>query len=372
MSDTDNETSIEDHTEDTGGDDGSRSMDGDPVVVGDDGSIVYRASSIGACLTSLVAGRLGYTATRPHEKTQKAYDRGHNAEDVVKGRMREEGWVIWDEQQEVRVQITGKISVVGHIDGKMGQRVTVNHDEGSISTIQQFLGEVKSQADREWSLFEQYGWESSFFPKYRWQVSSYMIATGLPLAMIRAHVNKLGEIVGIEVEYVEQPFYSVEQIRLRLLTVEMMAARMDIPECEKPIFGCPYWYLPEHNADADKDRIVLDDDEFEKLCIEFEQARLAAKLYEAKAKVLRPTVHKLIVDRTGDIKTALVTSGAGVKVTRWEQKNPSYVDYDAMVNDGVIGAELIEQYRRQTKGWRVKVTLPASIKGIGNESGSEG
>jgi len=322
------------------------------VYVDDEGHVYYRASALGGCFTSLVAARLKYVATKPAATVQKAYDRGHSTEAKVKDMMRAEGWKIWDEQARVEVPISSRISIVGSIDGKVMGKVG-----GEI-----MLGELKSQSHDEWDNFARYGWDSGLWPKYKWQVSSYMIATELPAAVVRARVDKSGEIDGIDIEYIGQPFYTTNELRLKVLTAEWMAQRMELPQCDKPIFGCPYWYLPEHDPDVNEGRMQISEESFEEVCVEYEKARAEAKRYKDERDRLRPLVDSEIVTRAGDGAQKLLTVG-GVKVTKYEQNNPPRTDWSQMIEDGVLTEEVVSTYTSQSKGWRLRVTLP---KGYGD------
>lgn len=322
-------------------------MDGD-IVQEENGIIYYRASALGGCLTSLVASRMGYTQTTPPEKLQTVYDKGHEYEDKAKTLMRAEGWTIWDEQLEIVLPVSSKLAIRGHIDGKV--------IPGLVTTeTQAFLGEVKSQNEEEYERFNREGWESGFFPKYKWQVSTYMHATGLPLCLVRVKREKDGSLVGFKVEYVDEPFYSISQIRAKVLAAEAFVGQGTIPECDNPAWGCPFWYLPEHGDNVDKGRVELPDAELDSLARDYAIAQKLAKENKEKVDKLRPLLVAALPDPVLEPK---VSTMSGIKVTRWSQANPPYVDYPAMVKDGVIGEEVVESYTRKTTGWRMRVTMP--------------
>lgn len=312
-------------------------MDGAIVIVAPD-RVSYRASALGGCLGALVAARMEYTAI---EKADYApYVAGHKYEDMVKARMRDEGWQLWDEQLEVVVQLTSKLQVVGHIDAK------------GMDNLNNYLVELKSQSTDEFDRFDRDGWESGFFPKYKWQVSSYMHATGLPLALIRAERTEAG-IGRMRAHVYDEPFYSVADIRKLVLSVEQIAASVERPTCESPSFPCPYFYL---HSDT---RVELPDPALDELARDCEAARLDAK----RAKTEYDQMSVAIRDIMGS-ESKIVTS-TGVKITKWQQKNPPSLDYDALTEAGI---DLAVYRKPPSKSWRLKITLPDDETG-GSDDG---
>lgn len=221
-------------------------MDGRNVAVGEDGTVTYRASALGdGCTRALVLSRLGYDERPPPQQMQERYNEGHLHEGAVLGRMREEGWTIWDEQATVTLMVSGKIRVVGHIDAK-GALVTKTGNVGGEARIV----EVKTQSKDEFAKFEKDGWEGGLWPRYKWQLSCYMLATGLPAVVVRKDRNS----GTIRPEWVDEPFYTLAQIRARVLSVEMLAADGIGPEECGPerIWPCPFYYMPGHDGAIDR------------------------------------------------------------------------------------------------------------------------
>lgn len=307
-------------------------MDGN-IVREQDGLIIYRASALGSSFKSLVAARLGYEQIAPPEAMQIVFDAGHAAEDIVISKLKEDGWKLYDEQKEVVLPITNKIAVVGHIDSK-GYHV----GEGRVV-------EVKSQSQDQWDAFERGGWEQGLFPKYRWQVSSYQLAEHLGLCLVRYN-RDTGQMA---TSYLDKPFYSVSDIRRRILQVEFQAATGELPQDRSCAdYPCPFFYLHEK-----EDRIVLDDPQIEALAREYKQAQVEEKT----AKGRKSAAFTALKDACGD-ELKLETEN-GWKVTFFYATNPGA---KVVASDGVntlyaawLDSQL-EQYRVRGKSLRVRIT----------------
>lgn len=266
-------------------------MDGASVQVAPDGTVIYRASALGSCTKELVALRMGYDEAPLPEKVAALFRSGHEAEERVHERM-----PLIARQSEVELVVTSKIRVVGHVDG-----------------ISDSVDEVKSQSKDEWERFEKDGWETGWFPKYKWQASVYMHATGLPLRLIRI-MRPPKELqddpqawaeAPIKTQVYFDPWYSLTEIRSRVLTVESQAAGGVLPvACDSLHYPCPVFYLHDDASDVE-----FGDEAVEVLAKQYQNAKLVEKIAKQKA------------DET---KVALRTKGtkmrteSGIKVTFFE------------------------------------------------------
>lgn len=322
-------------------------MDGDIVVYGEEGRVWYRASRLGtACDKVLIAARLGYTEiATTNEKMLAVYERGHAAEELVFARMKEDGWVTWGREETVELSVTGKIGVRGHIDGK---GVPGNTDD-------RYLVEVKSQSDAEWKNYARDGWDSGFFPGYKWQVSTYMHATELPLALVRLNVAT-GEM---KVEFYDEPWYSVDQIRKRLIDVERAARLGELGECTGRVWPCPFPYLDDGYGDKRETVDTEKDAEIDAVAKLFKQAERDRKV--AQEQYDRSKSRAVEALGVGRYETS-----TGIKVTTWEQASgaPRLSAEDEKILTWMLwwflGIDL-NAYKRQAKGMRMSVTLPRGV-----------
>lgn len=345
-------------------------MDGRNVTVEEDGTVVYRASALGGeCTRALVLSRLGYDERPPPPDMYRRFQEGHLHEEDVMRRMREEGWTIWDEQATVTLMVSGKIRVVGHIDGKGAIVGEGREHHVSLGNIEPRIVEVKSQSKDEFAAFDAKGWESGIFPKYKWQLSVYMLATGLPAVLVRKDRNS-GQI---KLEWVDEPFYDLRAIRSRVLSVEMLAADGIGPEECGPgtIYPCPFFYMPGHGAGSkvartSKDGVVP----VARRVLAGEEAKKLDRL--ARTHEMARSNEKVAKDAKDSARKALEAAGegasgldldTGTRVTFWTQRQGPRrlsTEMEERLRAAVMwlhGIDL-DNYREQSVGGRMKITLP--------------
>lgn len=304
-----------------------------PIVkVFDDGRVEYRASALGGCDMALLAARLGYDAVplNPNAKIMETFAAGHRIEEEVLATM---PWVTY-RQQEIYLDVTEKIKVVGHVDGL---------EFGSDT----HLIEIKSQNLEEWERFRKERWHGGFFPKYKWQVSAYMIAFEEPLKLIRALRDKDGSWTGTtDVSYVDEPFYSMADIRARVLRVEA-AARTGVlnAECTKS-FPCPYFYLHD-----EIDRELIDDDTVDALAHEYEDARAGVVVAKGRQDAARRALREATVEDKYQTKS-------GVRVTFYTAKNPPKLERELLDTFLKEHEKSFGDFTTQGESERLRVTLP--------------
>lgn len=279
---------------------------------------------------ALLAARLGYEAVplAADSKMMKVFERGHRVENEIL----EDKPGITYRQHKIDVPLTGKIHVVGHIDG--------------FKFLDHAVVEVKSQSREAWDEFEAKHWNAGLFPKYKWQVSCYMHAFECPLLLIRALVDDDGRVVARDESFVDEPFYSIAEIRSRVLRVEAAAATGVLnAECINS-FPCPYFYLHD-----EVDRELIDDESVEALAREYACAGADAKAargrQEAAKRALRETV-----------EGNKYSTESGVRITFYAASNPPQLDKELLVPFLEGHGRTLDQFMMQGKSERLKVTLP--------------
>ena len=273
---------------------------------------VYRASSLGYSLEALVAPHLGFEPVNPPEFIQRAFDEGTRIEPLAIEKLKAAGWDIRTKQKEVNANgdyqmevtlkvVPDKVMVVGHIDG-IGSLLT----EFPLSVI-----EIKMMADQSWRAFKKHGWDApGLVQKYKWQMSAYCLATGLPHVM--AAWNKDTEEMVIE--FRDEPFYTIADIATKLRDAEIHIARGIVPEgCED--FPCPYYYLH-----PPKDEVARADGELEGLL----QSWLTWDRAEKQAKKAKDQHRERILQLTGEGLAAKVKGECGVTVETYWQEEKEY------------------------------------------------
>lgn len=290
----------------------------------------------------LLAARLEYEAIQTPAKMQAAYDRGHKAEEIVVEKLRQEyGWSVVSPQLEVVLQVSGKISVVGHVDGI---RWDGRWQEGASGD--QPVIEIKSQNRTEWDRFDNEGWNGGLFPRYKWQLSSYMHAESRPAVLIRA-LWEDGDVQELAFHDIFEPWYSVAEIRARVLRIEAVAQTGVLAaECQVQ-FPCPYFYLHE-----ELDRELVDDTTIETLAATYEELRREAANVKGQQDATRRALREAVGD---DLK---VQTADGTKVTFYMAANPPTLDKARLNARLERDGDALDNYLNKTKSERIRVTLP--------------
>jgi hypothetical protein len=214
------------------------------------------------------------------------------AKGIVKGRA----------QEYVELPISESIRVAGHLD--------CWSPEGRIY-------EVKSQGDDEWKPIR----EGRLWERYKFQISVYMWATGLPLTVVRVRRGREGGIEEEVKEEFETPPVSLEGIRGRVFEVEMLARR-DLSEvgCEKVEYPCPFFYT--HTTVGDElVREAVDDPAAVVLAQQYRNARVVAEVANSRVRASRGA----LLDYMGERRRLDLSDGT--LLTRYEVKG-KHVEYD--------------------------------------------
>lgn len=261
---------------------------------------VYRASSLGYSLEALVAGHLGFQAVDPPEYLQAAFDEGNRIEPLALDKYRAHfiNGFIDSEQKEVELEvIPGLAKVVGHLDG-------IHHFDNGPGRVL----EVKSMNGRMWGQVQNNGFNAGgIMEKYKWQISAYMLATGLEALMVFWNKDD-GEI---SVLRVDEPFYSISDIANKLQQAEDHISTGTIPDgCTD--YPCPYFYLhAEKDIQIDKADEVLDG-----LLDSWLEADKKVKIYEKERDGLKASILEFV----GTEGAAKVVGEQGVTVSvSWQE-----------------------------------------------------
>lgn len=279
---------------------------------------------------ALLAARLGYDAIplKADAPIMAAFNRGHRIEQEVL----EFESAVEERQQEIYINITSRLKIVGHVDG--------------YDVVEKAVVEVKSQNKQAWDEFDAYHWNAGLFPRYKWQVSCYMHAYEAPLKLIRVLVNEAGEKVEQKNVYVDEPFYTIPEIRARMLRVEAAAATGVLSAECTPSFPCPYFYLHD-----EIDRELIDDDAVDALAREYEGARAATQAARGKQEAARRALREA---RDED----RYRTSSGIRVTFYTAKNPPKLDKELLVPFLEKHGRKFDDFTTQGESERLRVTLP--------------
>jgi hypothetical protein len=267
-------------------------MTNSPPVWEEDGTVRYRASYLGGCLTALAAARQGLDRKEPTGKVAAVFQAGHDAEDRFFDLYPH---LAQFRQMEAVLHITDKIKVVGHLDAWVGRVV-----------------EVKSQSGAEWDAWTWESWDTNpLWQKYAWQVSACMLAMGGNIGATVYRFNRETEKVSLEA--VAHPLHTHDEITERILTVETMAME-ELEPCASPSFFCDFPHLhpgPE----------LLDDPELQELVNDYIVLNNRSKAAGAQLREIRDRIVKYM-EGIGKEKVMLLS---GVTVSRSEYDTQDHI-----------------------------------------------
>ena len=324
--------------------------DNRPSAYDEDGTSIYRASSIGKCTTALVAAKLGFKPARGEYQQgildNAAYE-GSSQESVIIDTLKErEGWRVWGGQEVMEHKVIPKVIVRGHIDGFCIPKGARNDR----------LLEIKTMSESRFKSWKGAGPNvrarlmSEGFITYGWQISMYMHAYGLP-AMYVVKNRNTGELM---IEELKLPTVDMKAIRKKVIEVEMWSKRDELPPCaasNADRFFCEYPYL------HDDGKVFDDEPEIELPVVGSATAALIAGIAEHYAdlakqvSLLKPldderkNVGKKLIDAMGG---SVEVQAEGWLVKKITSNRKSYDIEAAAVKLGIDPDEL-EKALNETK-----------------------
>lgn len=189
--------------------------DNRPSVYYEGEKTVYRASSFGIPLRSLVAARLGYEPQGPPTIVREAAEEGHRMEPVVKNILAEP---VHHEQREVEFE-HGLVIVRGHIDGVLPRR----------------LLEVKGVSVAGMVAWRRHRWGCR--PGWAWQTSVYCCSLELERLEMAVFARGTEDVDRWDTE----PVYQAHHIRERIDTVEHFVGLGMLPPADPSYQGWDGW-----------------------------------------------------------------------------------------------------------------------------------
>jgi len=218
---------------------------------------IYRASSIGSCLTALVAAKQGHKPARAEfQETvlMNAANEGNLHEPAIVERLKADlGWRVWGGQDVMEKRVIPNVFIRGHIDGFCIPKGARNDR----------LLEIKTMSKDRFKKWKASGTTvrsrlmTDDFIKYGWQISTYMHHYNIP-AMYVVKNRDSGEL---DIGELKLPTVDWKTIKKKIIEAEMWAKRDELPPCvatSSEQFFCQYPYLHGGSPFGDED-----DDEYE-------------------------------------------------------------------------------------------------------------
>lgn len=313
--------------------------------------VTYRASGVGGCPKHLAYRRLSYDMEPPPAHKQRIFDSANEQEgEALQWLVDTDGGVVSGEQQETVWDLTlatGRISIVGHIDGLW-------YPPGDSES--RWLVEVKAMSLGRFSTVRGDGLRTlgglDSFESYQQQIVSYWLGLGgeenLSGAIFLVKLWQQDEYIKVNLDPLLMDVLIEKWAPIicgKIVMVEKAIAAGQIPDVEDPgEFGCetcearfhchPEW-LEEERVKADDFSGDFTEDDL----AAFEKYTRAQKL-EAKVKELKGEASEHFTSRLAVLNTRkLVIAGKG-NVQRVESTSKR-LDKKALVRK--VGQEIVDE-----------------------------
>lgn len=300
------------------------------VYVDSPGVVVYRSSGLGGCIKGLVAARKGLTPLPYSDDTLRRFADGHLHEASILREVEKQGWLISGQQKIIELPVMNGIVIRGHIDGI------------ATDIAGTYVVDAKAVSKDSWTKFKESGIRA--FPQYQWQLSTYMIALGLPGML--AFKNKDSGKVLVRT-YAELPF-SLLDIKRRIYAVEQGAKKpIGLTPCDNNTYSwtCVWkhyhdertvnWNQVDQSANGIPDSVsnTLAD-----LAAEYDIARANEKAEKSRKDALGQEIIELL---RGMNLTAAETDYYTVKYGYWHK--PSRLNEEAIAER--LGVPDLDRFR---------------------------
>lgn len=271
--------------------------------------VVYRASALGQCSSSLLEFRYGDNIPSPHPQwLLDRFTAGKRNESVILQKFYDPKWgrpwkSMGGGQLEVELPVGEGIVVRGHLDD-VCQRVPAIND-----TVTSPVGEKRVVEAKKFGPSYMKDWNErglSAFPLYEFQLSIYMWATGMPAVFVVGESQpdpdhpddrSMDKVEKIHVLMVDEPPVSMGAIKLKVAKIEAMYQQgKRFEKCDREMYPCQWYYLL-HDVEPAADVKVVEDVELD----------VAASLYrrgldlEAEGKRLKDESRAVLMQKVGSM-----------------------------------------------------------------------
>lgn len=213
-------------------------------------NIIYRASSFGHCIRSLVLARKGYDPMPYPPGIQAVFAAGNDWEDRIIQHLRQPEipgeslcfWSLMGFQREYDLELLPNRTIRVHIDA-LGKKFATSPIDSDIKPQHLYVHEYKSFGPDLMKRWLHSGLDE--MPAYQYQLSIEMIATGLPGLMVVAdkEESEKQQKDVLTYEVYETPPIQKGQLVRRLLAIDKAVKSDVLPDCPADVETgfCP-WY----------------------------------------------------------------------------------------------------------------------------------
>jgi len=192
---------------------------------------VYALSSVGGCPLALSAEALGKLPARSpevEERLRLAAREGTRQEDWIAEDLISMGYQVGPPAGLCTLCPTGRSGY--HVDLDYGDASSTGHIDRFVhgpNGERSMVVEIKTMSRYQYAKYVRRGLKA--FPKYLYQISGYMVATGLP-ALYAVKCRDTGVMV---VEVLEVPPMRYEELRNHVLVAERARRKGELAECHE-------------------------------------------------------------------------------------------------------------------------------------------
>lgn len=299
-----------------------------PPVYEEDGTWVYRASTVGGmCDRALWLARMGVERSPTPDGLKVAYLESANNEQLAIDMFVDEYRItVEDQQHEFEIDVCDGVIVRGHVDG-------IGHDT---TLDRRGVVEVKCIRADDWDRRS-----PSMYPSWETQMQLGMKGLGLPLTWIVYGRKVDGVVDRVSYSVVEYRPRAVAEVMRRIRRVEQLVADGRPAVCDRERWGCPYWALHEGVDGEDQE---IEDRALAALAVQITDRAAEVRRAEEQLKRMR----RELTDKLIELKVkngVIVAPGVRRKVTVITPTRRVW-DEDKLREDGVD----LDRYRRVEQG----------------------
>lgn len=296
----------------------------------------YRASSAGMCIRALAGIRSGMDPLPPNDDMKRRFADGHLHEDsIIEAIETHTRQSVVRQQEEWTVEISPKITVVGHVDGIVADElVPVEAKSAAQDSYKDWEKGIE-----HWFNGDKAAYRLGYADQWTLTLAGYGVSHGYYAVKNKNSGKVLVRDIG--------PQSSLEEIKVRLLRADLDGRRGRLPECDRYDYFCPLRYLHDEErkkAIAGGAAIEEGDEDLEALGVAYLEAREAAD----RAESVRKELGRRIAEAMGN-REKVACSTLQISMTTWTRTTLDKEKLSEVVGD-------LTPYEKVASGAYAKVT----------------
>lgn len=360
-----------------------------PMAYWEGDKLIIRASSFGSCFGALVRASHGITGELPPDFMLEKFQQGHDNEPIILGQLnRMDGYQLFDDweledefggplhdgQVRLEIPVGDRIIIRQHFD----QFTKIIGDESGVD-VGFAPVEAKALAPSTYKTYQRVG--LGFLPNYPWQVAIAGWATGIhyvnkgysgtddtppfcPVVLAVGEKDDDGVVQEgkVHVHIVDEPPYSLAQIKMRAMEVLAKVEAGGMPECDWAQWPCPFYQDAAHKRGVWEKAKPISAEEFGidggtlvTIASDYQAGRDMEKRGKEIKNAGKPLLDELF---DGRYDKPVEHDGVTVKPINTGMKK-GRIDWEAAAKDAGVTDEKAEEFRgpESRSGMWYKVTV---------------